>query len=117
MNPLSDKVVSLLRTVVPVVWGSAIAWLLTVVALPAPVTGFLTNQTDVVVVVASRRLVCGVPLVGAEAACMVDAHRPRLQPDTHLRARGRPCGAQYHGDDWNDCHGTNPGHTDLRRAC
>jgi hypothetical protein len=52
MNPLSDKVVSLLRTVVPVVWGSAIAWLLTVVALPAPVTGFLTNQTDVVVVVA-----------------------------------------------------------------
>ena len=52
MNPLSDKVVSLLRTVVPVIWGSAIAWLLTVISLPAPVTGFLTNQTDVVVVVA-----------------------------------------------------------------
>jgi hypothetical protein len=52
MNPLSDKVVSLLRTVVPVIWGSAIAWLLTVIALPTPVTGFLTNQTDLVVVVA-----------------------------------------------------------------
>jgi len=49
---LSDKVVSLLRTVVPVIWGSLIAWLLTLVALPTPVTGFLTNQTDIVVVVA-----------------------------------------------------------------
>jgi hypothetical protein len=52
MNPLSDRVVSLLRTVVPVIWGSAIAWLLTVISLPTPVTGFLTNQTDLVVVVA-----------------------------------------------------------------
>lgn len=52
MPALSDKVVSLLRTVVPVIWGSAIAWLLTVVSLPAPVTGFLTDQTDIVVVVA-----------------------------------------------------------------
>ncbi len=52
MNQLSDKVVSLLRTVVPVIWGSLIAWLLTVISLPASVTGFLTNQTDVVVVVA-----------------------------------------------------------------
>ena len=49
---LSDKVVSLLRTVVPVIWGSLIAWLLTVISLPASVTGFLTNQTDIVVVVA-----------------------------------------------------------------
>ena len=52
MPALSDRVVSLLRTVVPVIWGSAIAWLLTVISLPAPVSGFLTSQTDVVVVVA-----------------------------------------------------------------
>ena len=51
MPALSDRVVSLLRTVVPALWGSAIAWLLTVISLPAPVSGFLTNQTDVVVVV------------------------------------------------------------------
>ena len=52
MPALSDRVVSLLRTVVPVIWGSAIAWLLTVISLPAPVSGFLTAQTDIVVVVA-----------------------------------------------------------------
>ena len=50
MPVLSDKVVSLLRTVVPVIWGSAIAWLLTVISVPAPVGSFLTNQTDLVVV-------------------------------------------------------------------
>ena len=44
MPALSDKVVSLLRTVVPVIWGSLIAWLLTVISLPASVTGFLTTR-------------------------------------------------------------------------
>ena len=52
MPALSAYVVSLLRTVVPVAWGSLIAWLLTVISLPAPVSGFLTAQTDLVVVVA-----------------------------------------------------------------
>lgn len=53
LQDLSNRVVSLLRTFVPVVWGSAIAWLLSVAPwLPHQLTTFLTAQTDIIVVVA-----------------------------------------------------------------
>ncbi|MFD6163696.1 hypothetical protein ACFWFR_00790 [Oerskovia sp. NPDC060287] len=51
-SPISDRAVSYLRTVVPVLWGSAVAWLLTVVVLPAEVTDLLTSDLAVTAVTA-----------------------------------------------------------------
>lgn len=51
-SPISDRAVSYLRTVVPVLWGSAVAWLLTVVVLPAEVTDLLTSDLAITAVTA-----------------------------------------------------------------
>ncbi|HUX70401.1 MAG TPA: hypothetical protein VMV41_07825 [Cellulomonadaceae bacterium] len=50
--PLSDWVVSVLRTAVPSVWGALIAWVLTVVPLPHVVGVFLTSKSGVVAALA-----------------------------------------------------------------
>ena len=51
--PLSDWVVSVLRTAVPSVWGALIAWVLTVIPLlPHSVGVFLTSKSDVVAALA-----------------------------------------------------------------
>jgi len=55
-SPISDRAVSYLRTVVPVLWGSAVAWLLTVVVLPAEVTDLLTSD---LAITAATALVVG----------------------------------------------------------
>lgn len=49
-HPISDRAVSYLRTVVPVLWGSAVAWLLTVVVLPAEVTDLLSSDLAITAV-------------------------------------------------------------------
>lgn len=51
-SPLSDWVVSVLRTAVPSVWGALIAWVLTVVPLPHTAGVFLTSKSDVVAALA-----------------------------------------------------------------
>lgn len=51
-HPISDRAVSTLRTVVPVLWGSAVAWLLTVVVLPTEVTDLLTSDLAITAVTA-----------------------------------------------------------------
>lgn len=48
---MSDKVVSLIRTAVPVVWGSVIAWLLTVAPLDPEVTAVLRGFDEALVAV------------------------------------------------------------------
>lgn len=50
--PLSDWVVSVLRTAVPSVWGALIAWVLTAVPLPHTAGVFLTSKSDVVAALA-----------------------------------------------------------------
>lgn len=47
---ISDRVVSILRTVVPTAWGAAIAWLLATVALPTALAEYLAGEATVVVV-------------------------------------------------------------------
>ncbi|OCI31037.1 hypothetical protein [Oerskovia enterophila] len=51
-SPTSDRAVSYLRTVVPVLWGSLVAWLLTVVVLPTEVTDLLTSDLAITAVTA-----------------------------------------------------------------
>ncbi|KZM36074.1 hypothetical protein [Oerskovia enterophila] len=51
-SPISDRAVSCLRTVVPVLWGSAVAWLLTVAVLPTEVTDLLTSDLALTAVTA-----------------------------------------------------------------
>lgn len=51
-SPISDRAVSYLRTVVPVLWGSAVAWLLTVVVLPTEVTDLLTSDLAITAITA-----------------------------------------------------------------
>ena len=51
-SPISDRAVSYLRTVVPVLWGSLVAWLLTVVVLPAEVTDLLSSDLAITAVTA-----------------------------------------------------------------
>lgn len=48
---MSDKIVSLIRTAVPVLWGSVIAWLLTLAPLDPAVTEVLRSFDEALVAV------------------------------------------------------------------
>jgi hypothetical protein len=57
-NTLSDKMVARLRTVVPALWGSALAWILVNATwLPEPLVDFL--QEDVVTVLFTSLVILG----------------------------------------------------------
>lgn len=51
-HPLSDRIVSILRTVVPSLWGSAILFLTASVTLPETLTEYLGSEATVAVVTA-----------------------------------------------------------------
>jgi hypothetical protein len=49
---LSDGVIARLRTVVPILWASLVAWIITVVAVPDAVVDYLSHPITVAFVVA-----------------------------------------------------------------
>lgn len=52
VRPRTDRAVSYLRTVVPVLWGAAVTWLLTLVVLPTELVDLLTSDLAVSAVTA-----------------------------------------------------------------